>query len=67
MTQLEYCKRCVSCMQSDNDEKVRPFCSVNGLDIGKEMSYMFCPEFKRKEDENDGGIYLSGFAEDRKE
>lgn len=54
MTQLEYCKRCVNCMQSDDDEKVRPFCYIDGLDIGKEMSYMICPEFKRKEDETDG-------------
>lgn len=53
MTQLEYCKRCVNCMQSD-DEKVKPFCYIDGLDIGEEMSYMFCPEFKRKEDETDG-------------
>lgn len=55
MTQLEYCKRCVNCMQSDDDdEKVGPFCYIDGLDIGKEMSYMICPEFKRKEDETDG-------------
>lgn len=40
MTQLEYCKRCVNCMQSDDE--------------GKEMLYMICPEFKRKEDETDG-------------
>ena len=54
MTQLEYCKRCVNCMQSDDGGEARPFCSVDGLDIGKEMSYMICPEFKRKEDETDG-------------